>query len=236
MTCAAMKADMQQRVFTYLLSEDMYITGGAINNGGIVLEWLDKLILDEDPATGIHRILELAATAPAGAGGLLFLPYILGERAPMWDANAKGVFFGLNNRHTKADLTRATVEGICFAMRGVIDAIEETNGSITNIYASGGFIKSSFWLQLLADILGKKMIINNSTDASSTGAAIIGMQALGLISNLSDANTFFIPAETYTPEENTYRQYESLFTIFRSLYPKLKDDFEAISRVQRIVV
>ncbi len=236
MTGATVKPDKQQRVFTYLLNEQVYITGGAINNGGIVLEWFDKLFSEESEEPDISRVLQLAATAPAGAGGLLFLPYILGERAPMWDAAAKGTFIGLNNQHTKAHLARAAIEGICFAMRSVVQAIEDTNGSIRNLYASGGFIKSAFWLQLLADILGKKIIVNNSADASATGAAIIGFYATGIMKDINGATTFLKAEAIYEPTQNLQKQYDPLYAIFRSLYPALKEAFEKINEMQRAVV
>jgi gluconokinase len=162
----------------------------------------------------------------------LFLPYILGERAPMYDADAKGVFFGLNSQHTHAHLARAVAEGICFAMRSIVAAIEDTGGPIKNLYASGGFIQSPFWLQLLANILGKKISINNSADASSAGAAIIGLYALGLINNLNDSTQFFKTEAEYEAQEDVHQHYNAMFNIFQSLYPKLKDEFHALSELK----
>ncbi len=228
-TCTTKQLDSAQRLFSYLLTDDIVITGGAINNGGVVLEWFGKLMAGKDEPDHLDNWLQLAATVPAGADKLLFLPYILGERAPMWDANAKGVFFGLTSQHGQAHLARAVVEGICFAMRDVVAAIEDTSGSIHNLYASGGFIQSAFWLQLLADVLGKKVSVNNSADASAAGAAIIGMYALGVIDNLNASDQFFKTEKVYEPEEGVHQQYDALFTIFQSLYPKLKDSFEALS-------
>ena len=230
-TCTTKQPDNAQRLFSYLLTDDIVITGGAINNGGFVLEWFGKMMAGNDKPANFDYLLQQAEGAPAGADKLLFLPYILGERAPMWDADAKGVFFGLSSQHTQAHLARAVVEGICFAMRSVVAAIEDTRGNISNLYASGGFIQSPFWLQLLADILGKKISINNSADASAAGAAIMGLYALGLIDNLYAAEQFFKTEMIYEPQEKVHQQYNALFTIFQSLYPKLKDEFHTLSQL-----
>ena len=227
MTSHEFCVDEQERTFTYLLTKDIYIRGGAINNGGITLEWLSKIVMTED----IQELLQTAQTSSPGANRLLFLPYLLGERAPMWDAAAKGVLFGLTHQHTKADITRATVEGICFAMRDVLQAIEQVNGTITTIYASGGFAKSQFWLQTMSDVLGKEIRVNNSADASATGAAIIGLYALGHIKTLEESKKLFSVQQTFSPNASTAKIYNSLFSIFQSLYPKLKDEFVAITEL-----
>ena len=233
-TCTTKQLDSAQRLFSYLLTDDIVITGGAINNGGVVLEWFGKLLAGDNQSINVEDLLKQAATAPVGADNLLFLPYILGERAPMWDANARGVFFGLSSQHTQAHLARAVVEGICFAMRNVVAAIEDTSGNINNLYASGGFIQSAFWLQLLADVLGKKISINNSADASAAGAAIMGFYALGTIDNLYASGHFFKTEKVYEPQEQVHQQYNALFTIFQSLYPKLKDSFQELSALSTL--
>lgn len=227
MTTKEFCVDEHEQTFIYLLTKDIYIRGGAINNGGITLEWLSKIVMTED----VQELLQTAQTSIPGANRLLFLPYLLGERAPMWDAAAKGVLFGLTHQHTKADIARATVEGICFAMCDVLQAIEQVNGTITTIYASGGFAKSQFWLQMMSDVLGKEIRVNNSADASATGAAIIGLYALGYIKNLDESKKLFSVQQTFTPDASTRNTYHSLFRIFQSLYPKLKDEFVAINQL-----
>ena len=231
MTIHKASTDVQQRTFTYLLTNDIYISGGAINNGGITLEWLSNIITGDATPKEPDELLALAETAPAGANRLLFLPYLLGERAPMWDANAKGVLFGLTHQHTKADIARAALEGICFTLRDVMQAMEEVNGTIQTTYASGGFTQSLFWLQMMSDVLGKEIALNDSADASATGAAIIGLHALGYIKNLFEAKSLFTVKKTFSPDSDNHQKYTSLFVIFQSLYPKLKDEFAAISRL-----
>ncbi len=229
MTTKTMRTDEKQRTFTYLLTKNSYISGGAINNGGVTLEWLSRTILHDNTPKEPDELLQLAETAPAGADNLLFLPYLLGERAPMWDATAKGVLFGITQHHTEAHIARAAVEGICFAMRDVLEATEDANGNIKTIFASGGFTQSQFWLQTMADIVNKKIVINNSADASATGAAIIGLYAMKYLTGLSDSTHFFKARKTYYPTASTKEKYDSLFAVFQTLYPKLKDSFAAIN-------
>lgn len=231
MTTQQPRCDKEQRLFTYILTKDIFITGGAINNGGITLEWLSSILTNDATPKEPDELIQLAETVPAGSGKLLFLPYLLGERAPMWDANAKGVLFGLTQQHSKAHIARATMEGICFAMKDVMTAIEDVNGTIRTIYASGGFTHSSFWLQMMADVLDKTILVNNSADASSTGAAVIGLYSLGYIKDFAEMGHTFTVQQTYQPEPAAAETYRSWFPVFQSLYPKLKESFAMISKL-----
>ena len=113
--------DPQRRTWCYYLCRDRWVPGAAINNAGIVAEWTSDLLLGEagesEAATGVHQLEQLARSAPAGAGGLLFLPYLTGERSPYWNADARGVMFGLAINHGPAHVARAAFEGVGFRMR-----------------------------------------------------------------------------------------------------------------------
>jgi gluconokinase len=168
-----------------------------------------------------------------GAEGLIFLPYISGERSPVWDENARGVFIGLCSKHARAHLTRAVIEGICFALFDVLNALEETAGSVERIYLSGGVVQSDAWPQLLANITGKKIIVNDAADASALGAAFIGMKAVGILNDLEDVSLFRQELKTFEPDTLEHTVYENYFEVYKSLYDKLKDAFEAISRLPK---
>ncbi|WP_315821943.1 FGGY-family carbohydrate kinase [Paraflavitalea speifideaquila] len=157
--------------------------------------------------------------------GTYFLPYVQGERAPVWDAAAKGVFFGIQAGHTQAHFMRAIVEGINYALYQVTQSIEETIGPVTNIYASGGFTKSPQWLQWLADLFGKKIIVSSTSDASATGAAILALHALGRNDNLQFAQAAQPAAEYFLPNEQQQAIYQRNFAIYNRLYDQLKDLF-----------
>lgn len=229
MTSTKIKPDDKKRLFNYLLTDRLYVTGGPINNGGIVLQWLRELLCAENT----DALIQLAKEAKDDAGKLIFLPYLSGERAPFWDANARGVFFGLQMQHTKEHIAKAALEGICFALYDILVAMEQTNEKISNIYVSGGFIESKFWLQLLADIFNKKIIVSNAEDASATGAAYIAMLALGWIKDLTEVKQFLKEEEVFTCNKEAHKMYSRLFSIFQSLYPKLKDSFRALEAVSK---
>lgn len=225
--------DEKQRLFCYYISDGFYITGGAINNGGVALQWLVEKILEEDfnDAKKLAALFKATAKIKPGAEGLIFLPYIFGERAPVWDENARGAFTGLTSVHTKAHLVKAVLEGICFSIFDVMQALEETSGSIKNIYLSGGIIKSDIWVQLLTDISGKNIMVNEAADASALGAAFIGMKAIGSVKKLNEAKMFLGKVKTFKPHKTNHITYEKYFKIYRSLYAKLKDTFSELTVV-----
>ncbi|HEX5153656.1 MAG TPA: gluconokinase [Parafilimonas sp.] len=223
--------DKKQRLFCYYISDGLYITGGAINNGGVALQWLVEKIFGEDfrDEKKLHALLKDTSKINAGAEGLIFLPYLSGERAPIWDENAKACFIGLSSAHTKKHLTKALLEGICFSIVDVMQALEETTSSIQNIYLSGGITRSAAWVQLLADVSGKKIMINDAADASALGAAFIGMKATGLVKKISDAKMFLKNVKSFEPDMVNHRIYKKYFVIYKSLYEKLKDTFGELS-------
>lgn len=227
-------ADKKQRLFCYYIDKNLYILGGAINNGGVALQWLIEKILKQDfkDEKIFNQLLSEAMKIEPGANGLIFLPYIFGERSPMWDGNARGSFIGLSSFHTQAHIVKAVLEGICFAILDVLDAVEETNGSIETIYLSGGVTRSKSWTQLLANTCGKKIIVNDAADASALGAAFVGMKSLGLINDLKDTSSFLKTIKTIHPEKDQFNIYQKYFAIYKSLYPLMKNTFAAIQLIE----
>jgi gluconokinase len=222
-----------QTLFTYILAGDIYIRGGAINNGGIVLKWLDELLYDEKDFDAAS-ILRAAETVEPGAGGLLFLPYLLGERAPVWDARARGALVGLTMHHKKEHIARASIEGICFVLNQLIRSLEERSGiAIKDIFISGGFIQSSFWVQLLADITGKRLHVTASADASALGAAFMGMFATGHLNSFAEIKKYIHLVSLYKPEAKKLEAYKEISALFDTIYPKLKESFSALSRLNK---
>lgn len=221
-------------LFTYLLANNVYVRGGAINNGGIILKWLAELFLPEDQQdeSNYEGLLALSSKVAPGAEGLLFLPYLLGERAPVWDANAKGVLTGLTLKHRKEHIIRAALEGISFTLYQIIRQLETVYGEIKEIYVSGGFVRSPYWIQLIADVTGKKLKVTGMKDASAIGAAYLAMYATGFIKELSGVKQFTGVSSVFEPDAIHHQKYLERFSVFNLLYPKLKDDFAALSRLQ----
>lgn len=222
--------DEQQRIFNYLLTEEKYVSGGAINNGVVLLKWYTENFLEHSFVNmeGLDWYMEKACSVGSGCNGLIFLPYVMGERAPVWDADAKGVFFGIHSKHAQAHFMRAIVEGISFALYQVTKSLEETIGPVTNIFASGGFIHSKEWLQILADISGKEIHVTNASDASALGAAILGLNALKILDNLSDAKSFITIQDSYVPDDDQHRIYMANYAVYASLYHSLKEQFSKL--------
>lgn len=215
--------DERSRIFNYRLDEKMFIAGGATNNGAIVLSWFEENIEGVKPDGAVF--VDEAFTVP-GSEGLIFLPFLLGERAPMYDPLAKGVFFGIRIEHKKAHFKRAILEGICFELKSIAQAVEEVIHPIERVIASGGFVKSDRWVQLLSDIMGKPIAVNSQNDASSLGAALQGFQALGIKANFSGKQTL---EKSFVPDKKNHQRYQKVFEIVAPLYDTLKNDFAKLS-------
>jgi gluconokinase len=225
MTAAAPEYDPRERIFNYILTDKLYISGGATNNGGGVVQWYIEQFLGKkgaDPKV-LSDLVAAADTVAPGSDGLVFLPYLQGERAPIWNADAKGVFFGIRSGHGQHHFMRAVLEGITYSLFQVGASLEETIGPIEHIYASGGFTHSKIWLQLVADVFLKKVYVTNVADASAIGAAIMGYYALGITRDLAASAGMIQVQETYEPDEERHHIYQERFLVFEALYVRLKD-------------
>ncbi|MBC7914721.1 MAG: gluconokinase [Pyrinomonadaceae bacterium] len=207
--------------FSYILDEETFICGGPVNNGGMVLQWLLKSFLKRHVDTeGYLKLFEEVKTIPAGCEGLLFLPYLSGERAPVWDSKSCGTFFGVKTHHTQAHFSRAVIEGICFGLNEVITATEQTSGLLKQLHVSGGFISSAVWIQLLADITGKKLCMLHTDDASAVGAAYMGLKSLNIITSYDALSINF--QNVIYPDMEKNGIYNKSFIIYKQLYDNLK--------------
>jgi gluconokinase len=214
--------DFASMSFNYLLDEKTFICGGPVNNGGNVVEWLFEAILNnEKPSDEDYKnLFKIIETVPAGSKGLIFLPYLFGERAPVWDEKSSGLFFGIKSSHTHAFFLRATLEGICYSMNQVLEIVESSTEKILQLNVGGGFIHSKTWMKILADITGKKLAIIESEDSSAIGAALINMKALKMIEeydSLQPKNNLLVE-----PDLNNHAVYEKYYLVFKKLYNPVK--------------
>jgi gluconokinase len=207
-------------IFNYLLNQNTFVCGGAVNNGGIVLQWLLKSFLDKKlPGHAEYdEAFSQMATIPAGSDGLIFLPYLYGERAPLWDTKTCGVFFNIKPLHTQAHFLRAGLEGICFALNDVLQHLENSGATINQLNISGGFITSAVWTQMLADITGKNLAIVQQEDASALGAIFLAMNALGINKPAQPKVDAMI-----IPNQDNHKIYNKNFELFKRLYSNLKE-------------
>jgi gluconokinase len=207
--------------FNYILDSQNFICGGPINNGGNVMEWLIRNFLDNedlgiDPYSSIFNMIH---KIPAGSEGLIFLPYIFAERAPVWDEESSGVFMGIKHTHSKAHFISSIIEGVCFALKEVLELIELASCGINEIHASGAFIKSNGWVQLLADVTGKPIVIVETDDASAIGAAFMAYRSLGIIKDLNEIKH---QRRLVIPDKSKVQEYSKFFTVYKTMYSGLQ--------------
>lgn len=220
----ARKSPMQNfrtMTFNYRLDETTYICGGPTNNGGVILKWFAESMLNTKLETAIDYV-SLLKTLPdvkPGAEGLLFLPYILGERAPIWNSDACGVFYGMRAHHGRAHFLRALVEGISMGLYDITNGMLEAGLSVRQIHVSGGFVHSEEWLQLLADMFERKICLINTADASAIGAAFLALKHTGIIADYQALK----PAEIreFLPRREHASVYRELYLKYHNLYDKV---------------
>lgn len=208
--------DSQMRTQCYHLMENQYLKLGAVNNGAIVLQWLKESVLKTDES--FEKLFEQAKEIPAGSEGLLFVPYLLGERAPIWDSSAQGTLLGIQIVHTQSHFIRATLEGILFGLFSVVEILmpDLQKRQETTIMASGGFGKSELWLQMVADIFQMKVVVSSTVESGTWGAVLIGFKAIG--TQISATNTI---EKIFLPNSNHKLVYEQSFEKFKRVYPLL---------------
>jgi len=233
------KTDERGRTFCYVLTENEWVVGGPTNNGGILLRWLrdefgaqEKEVAKRLGVDPYDLLTQYAARVPAGSEGLLFLPFLSGERAPYWDAHARGTFFGIRLQHKREHFIRSVMEGVCMSVFSVALAVRDVVGPLSEIRVSGGFAKSPFWRQMLCDMMGKELIVPETHEASALGAAALALYAQGDISSLQEVKSWLRISSSHTPNEQHTAIYAELFDLYTRLYMRLKDEFQIISSFQ----
>ena len=217
--------------FNYVLDEKTYICGGAINNGGLILNWLLKkfMLIKTVSAADYQQLFDAVKTVPAGNGGLLFLPYLTGERTPLWDSSSCGVFFGIKTGHLQSNFLKAGLDGVCFAIFHVLNAVTQSSAEIKEIRVSGGFTASPVWLQLMADIIGKKLTVVQAEDASAIGAAFLAIQTGRFPGfKLKDEAQ---AKQVIEPDLQKHATYLNYYQLFVQLYEDLKDSMQQLAHL-----
>jgi gluconokinase len=209
--------DPAMRTFCYYIQDRQWLLGGASNNGGIVLQWLHENIFHAK--NSVIDFLSQASDVTPGSDGLIFLPYLLGERAPVWNADAKGVLFGVQINHSQASIVRASLEGIVYCIYGISQAIMEQS-EIRNIYATGGFARNELGLQILSDTFNLPVLVCETVENSAWGAAKCGMTALGI-----PVTDEMVINKKYFPDAANHSIYARGFLKFQRIYELLKDEF-----------
>ena len=228
--------DDKQRFFNYVLNEEYYVSGGPTNNGGVIFEWFAKQFGDFKYAYDIENCMEElindASKVEAGSDGLLFLPYLLGERAPIWNANARGVYFGLNINHEQKHFIRATIEGILYEMFSIGKTLEE-HRSIKSLSVNGSFATIPFCSQLIADIFNKPVGISKNKSSVGLGTFLLSATDMGIYKSLDEAARSVEFSATFNPNKQNNSIYKKYADIFEKLSTKFNAEFEAIANLQQ---
>jgi len=206
------------------------LQGGTVGGGG-VMNWLEREFgiserehAAERGASSFEQLDRLAEKTPPGCDGVIFLPYMAGERTPIWDPKAKGVFYGLDFSKTRAHMIRAGMEGVAFSLRHNLDIAESAGASVDVLYSTGGAANSLLWTQIKADVTGKTVIVPSSDTASSWGAAILAGVGCGVFSTFDEAVKGSVKhIRRHEPDAEMTQVYSEAYETYLKLYPALKD-------------
>ena len=193
---------------------------GVTQGAGLSLQWMrDQLIRGAE----YSALTEEAATAEPGSQGLYWLPYLMGERTPHLDATARAAWVGLTARHTRADLIRSVIEGVCFSQKDGLDIIEEMGAGLHSVRFSGGGAQSPFWRQLMADVLNKKITTLASQEGSAYGAALLALAGTGAYQSVEECCRVAIrEMDQVFPQPDNAIDYARRHRVFQAIYPALK--------------
>ena len=231
--------DPMKRTFTFNhFTRGLYMPAGTMQAGGGSFKWFKDALGDleqkeaEDGGGDVYELLTRKAEGvPCGSDGLLFLPYLMGERSPLWNPNARSCFIGLTMVHGKEHLIRSVLEGVAFNMRIIERALSEQGVQPESIRMIGGGAKSRVWRQIFADILEKPVErLNFIDEATSIGAAIAGGVGVGIFGSLREGAGFVKVEESTAPNSDHYPVYRRCYDLFRRSYEQLAGIFEELSR------
>lgn len=203
----------------------IHIIGGSNNLGGGLIEWV-KQCYYQNEALPYELMEKEAGETTVGAGGVIFLPYLLGERFPIWDGTARGVFFGLERMHTRKEMTRAVFESAGFIDVDMISAIESCGVMVNSIRCSGGLARLNLVSQIKADTTGKEIHVLSEFETTATGAAMLCFLGQGVYGSLKEAADAFVSIRMIIkPDRKNHEKYKQVYALFKDTYKTLKPLF-----------
>lgn len=213
--------------FCHAVAERWHLMGVMLSAAGSLQWYHDKLARDKSFA----ELVGEAAQVRAGSEGLIFLPYLSGERTPHPDPLARGAWIGLTARHDQSHLTRSVLEGVAFGLKDIFCLMKEAGlGAVDQVRLSGGGAKSSLWRQILADILAAELVTVNTTEGAAYGTALLAGVAAGVWPNVDAACAQTISvSDRISPDARSVATYQVVYELYRNLYPTLKPTFHALA-------
>ncbi len=219
-----------------LLCVDHVIDGyrnisGMVSTSGKALQWFKDMTGQADAS--FSALFEDIAAVPPGSNKLIFLPYLTGERAPIWDPNARGTFIGMTMHHRRREMTRAVVESIGYAIRDILSVMEEIGLRVDDVRITGGQAKSATWTQIKADITGKRFLVPVMKDAELAGDLCLALVGLGAYDSLAEAAEVAVLIErVFEPNLRHKKTYDDLFDIYRASYAGLRTTFARLGELE----
>lgn len=220
--------DMNLHTFCHAVPDMWYLMGTVLSAGG-ALRWLRDAVA---PGASYETLTAEAAGVAIGSEGLLFLPYLSGERTPHNDANARGVFFGLSLAHRRAHLVRAVIEGACFALRDSLELMREQGAAPSEARAIGGGARGGLWLQTLADAFNMPIATAQPAAGPAYGAALLAMVGCGMFGDVESAVQAHVRTSVVAePSPERVAEYDDIYGAYRRLYPALRERFAELAGI-----
>lgn len=224
------EVDEANRLHSFCHSNGRWHQMGVMLSAASCLKWWVEDINKDVEGDAFEKLLSEAGEAPVGSRGLVFLPYLMGERTPYNNPDARGVFLGLNITSSRGDMTRSVLEGVCFGLRDSLEILKSLKIPVEAVRVSGGGSASQLWRQILADVFGVKVQIVNSKEGPAYGAAILAAVGCGLYRTVDEACKKLIKVKAAVdPIPENILEYDKVYRIYTGLYPILKDSFKKMS-------
>lgn len=227
--------DSENRLHSFCHSNTKWHQMGVMLSAASSLQWWNDNINIDTKSNSYEILLGEAENSVVGSKGLIYIPYLMGERTPYNDPHAKGGFIGLNMIHQRGDMTRSILEGVCFGLRDSLEILKSIGVEIKEVRVSGGGSKSKLWRQILANVFNLTVCSINSTEGPGYGAAILATVGCGLYDNVNDACSALINITDITePINKDVEKYNEIYKVYATLYECLKDKFKALSKLNAL--
>lgn len=218
-------------ILSYHVVPGQWLLQGGTTGGGGVMRWIERefgdyerSVAEEKGISSLNQFNALAEQVKPGCEGVVFLPYMSGERSPIWDPDAKGVFYGLDFSKTKGHMIRAAMEGVAFSLKHNLDIAENLGAEVKELLAMGGSANSLLWTQIKSDITGKPIAVPSSDTATTLGAAILAGVGTGVYNDFEDAVSQTVKVtRRHEPDMEKHKVYENNYKIYLALYENLKE-------------
>jgi len=218
--------------------EERWLAMALMQGGGLSMKWyrdelasyaVEKAKVSGKPA--YQLIDEEAEEATVGSRGIIFLPYLSGEKSPIWDPYARGVLFGFTAMHKRGEIARAVMEGVAYSLRHNIEVFEEAGFSVQKIRMGGGGAKSRLWRKIIADVTGKAVEVTKMLATETFGDALIAGLGVKVYRSLGEVKEMVEVEEELEPDTINHRRYSEIFKVYKNLYMHLKEDFLELSKI-----